>query len=173
MSNSFQCPRCGANLPAAELADGWCETCGKQLPLAVSARATELQRQATTSRAAGQGNTAAPDSQLWEALGARGTGCFMLVLGLLFSYLSIYSPLMAAARHERSVSLTVKGVFLVPACLVLGLILAVSGERGAAVLGMPWRLTRVGWCCVIVLAFAGFLLLKLLEAAIASHGYAF
>jgi hypothetical protein len=26
------CPNCDAELPASEIADGWCETCGKRLP---------------------------------------------------------------------------------------------------------------------------------------------
>jgi hypothetical protein len=31
MSNA-KCPNCDATLPASELAEGWCETCGKRLP---------------------------------------------------------------------------------------------------------------------------------------------
>jgi hypothetical protein len=34
--SSAKCPNCAANLPASEIADGWCETCGKRLPGAVA-----------------------------------------------------------------------------------------------------------------------------------------
>jgi hypothetical protein len=30
--SAVDCPFCGANLPPGELAEGWCETCGKKLP---------------------------------------------------------------------------------------------------------------------------------------------
>ncbi len=39
------CPNCGATMPPQEIADGWCETCGKRLPAYLTPKVGPLTRQ--------------------------------------------------------------------------------------------------------------------------------
>jgi hypothetical protein len=155
---TLHCPFCDANLPSTEAADGWCETCGKKLPLSLVARAAEPKKQHSSSH-------------LSAALGARGLGCVMLLVGAFVSYSSIYCPLAAAASHERIISLSRTGAFILPLCLVIGLIYVICGDRAYAVLGPPRHPSPIAWCCLLLLAVVGFLVEKLVKAAVASYGY--
>lgn len=42
------CPHCNATVSAGEATDGWCEKCGKKLPVHLAAAARRAQRQGAT-----------------------------------------------------------------------------------------------------------------------------
>src|SRR5260221_5734179 len=85
------------------------------------------------------------DKQLSE----RGIGVFALVGCGVLTYLSIISPLVAASRHEESVSLSLKGAVVAPVLLAIGLINVLMGDRAAQILGRRQKPSALGWVIYI------------------------
>ena len=102
----------------------------------------------------------------------RWIGFFMAVGGGVLAYLSIISPLLEAARHEEDVSISLKGVVLTPALLVIGLILLFMGnERAGRMFGTRERKSVLGIVICFVTAGIGFLLYEWLKSRLRGYGY--
>jgi hypothetical protein len=107
------------------------------------------------------------DKQLTE----RGIGIFALVGCGVLSYLSIISPLVAASRHEESVSLSMKGAVVVPVLLAIGIINVTMGERASRILGRRQKPSALGWVIYIVTFGIGILLYQWLKSRLREYGY--
>ena len=81
------------------------------------------------------------DRQLSE----RGIGVLALIGCSVLSYLSIVSPLLAASRHEESVSPSMKGAVVVPVLFAIGIINVAMGERASQILGRRQKPSPLGW----------------------------
>jgi hypothetical protein len=75
----------------------------------------------------------------------RLAGAVMLLLGAYLAYSCIYEPLAAAARHDDSVSVSIKGAALVPFAVIGGLMAIVLGPKTSLLAGPDKRLTPAGW----------------------------
>jgi hypothetical protein len=102
----------------------------------------------------------------------RWLGFFMAIGGGVLAYLAIVSPLVAASHHEEDVSISLTGVMLAPALIILGLILLLMGNDGAGrFLGSRQRPTALGWVICIVIAGIGILLYEWLKSRLRAYGY--
>jgi hypothetical protein len=102
----------------------------------------------------------------------RWIGFFMFIGGLVLGYLAVILPLLAASRHEEDVSISLKGVVLVPGLIVIGLILFFMGnERAGQLMGSKEKHTLLGWVICIVTAGVGILLYEWLRSRLRAYGY--
>ena len=102
----------------------------------------------------------------------RWIGFFMFIGGGALAYLSVISPLLAASRHEEDVSISMKGVMLAPALLVIGGFLFFLGnERAGELFGTREKPSALGWVICIATAVIGFLLYEWLESRLRAYGY--
>lgn len=115
-----------------------------------------------------QPKPAVMDRQLSE----RGIGVLALVGCGILTYLSIISPLVAASRHEESVSLSLKGAVVAPVLFAIGLINVVMGDRAAQILGRRQKPSALGWVIYIVTFGIGILLYQWLKIRLREYGYA-
>jgi hypothetical protein len=96
----------------------------------------------------------------------------MAIGGGGLAYLAIISPLLAASRHEEGVSISLKGVMLAPAFLVIGLILLfVGNERAGQLFGTREKKSAAGIVICLVTAGVGFLLYEWLKSRLRAYGY--
>ncbi len=51
LTDDPRCPHCSASPSASEIADGWCDTCGKQLPSWISAKSGRRTSEVTSNEA--------------------------------------------------------------------------------------------------------------------------
>ena len=107
------------------------------------------------------------DRQLSE----RGIGVLALVGCGVLTYLSIISPLVAASRHEESVSLSLKGAVVAPVRLAIGLINVFMGDRAAQILGRRQKPSALGWVIYIATFGIGILLYQWLKSRLREYGY--
>ena len=102
----------------------------------------------------------------------RWLGFFMFIGGGVLTYLSIISPLLAASRREEDVSISLKGVMLAPALIVLGLILFFMGnDRAGQMFGSRQKPSALGLVICFVTAGIGFLLYEWLKSRLRAYGY--
>ena len=103
-----------------------------------------------------------------------GWGFLSLLSGALLSYWCIYGPLESAVRKEPRISLSIKGVIVSTALLVLGLLLTIFGKRAGTILyRSPRQLSGVGALCAVVNAGIGFLVYLCLKTVLERYGYTF
>ena len=107
------------------------------------------------------------DKQLTE----RGVGVLALVGCGVLSYLSIISPLLAASRHEESVSFSMKGAIVVPVLLAIGIFNVMMGERASQILGRRQKPSALGWVIYIATFGIGVLLYQWLKSKLREYGY--
>jgi hypothetical protein len=100
-----------------------------------------------------------------------GSGAFLLKT-------CVFDVLAAAARHEPSVSLSVKGVLIAPTALILGVValgasIKRGGTGGAGVLinQSTRKLTPIGWAVVAGLLAVGGGLYFWLRSQLVAYGY--
>lgn len=105
-------------------------------------------------------------------LSVRGIGILALVGGSIIAYLSLVLPLLAASRHEESVSTTLKGTGITPLVLALGIVYTFFPARATALLGHPQRMTRLGWAFCVVFGLLGIPLYLWLKSKLRAYGYA-
>ena len=97
----------------------------------------------------------------------------MLIGGGVLAYLAIISPLLAASQHDENVSISLKGIILAPALIVIGFILLFMGNaRAGEMFGTREKPSAVGWVICIVTAGIGILLYEWLKSRLRSYGYA-
>jgi len=104
-------------------------------------------------------------------LSVRGIGILALVGGTVIAYLSVVSPLLAASRHEESVTTSLKGAGITPLILALGIVYTFFPERAAALLGHPQKPTRLGWAFSLVFGLLGIPLYLWLKSRLREYGY--
>jgi hypothetical protein len=107
----------------------------------------------------------------------RSIGVFLILVSVFMAYFFVYQPIEAAKAHSLDVQFGVKGPFLVPICLMIGLLAAIFGQQGR-----DWiqtgeegrqKLTPVGWVFVIVAIAAGIGLHQWAKSEIMAYGYNF
>jgi hypothetical protein len=104
----------------------------------------------------------------------RWIGFFMFIGGGVLAYLSIILPLLAASHHEEDVSISLKGVMLAPALIVIGLILFFMGNDSAGqMFGTRQKPSAFGLVICIVTAGIGILLYEWLKSKLRDYGYEF
>jgi uncharacterized protein YjeT (DUF2065 family) len=155
--DAFRCPVCDASLPRQEAADGWCESCGKRLPLALVHRAEGIPGH----------NRYARSFEDRSDLSVRFAGLFALAIGSCLTYWGIYGPLASAIHHEWRVSLSMKGIVFSPLCLIFGLIMIALGKRGEQLL------SRWGILLGVPLLGIGLVAYFMVKATVESYGYRF
>jgi hypothetical protein len=119
----------------------------------------------------GQGENMSND--VFENLSERQVGCILLVATAALAYFSVYSPLVSAIHHESEVSLSMKGVGIMPTTLVMGLAYAVFGEQASKFLGKPREPSVGGWVLLSVLVVVGFVAYSWFKKTIEGYGYSF
>jgi hypothetical protein len=88
---------------------------------------------------------ATPKQPFWNRqVTGRGMGVVIFAGGAGITYLCIVRPLLAAARHEPSVSLSLKGVVFAPIVLGLGAFYIALGPRAPRIMAQESRQLRVG-----------------------------
>jgi hypothetical protein len=107
------------------------------------------------------------DKQLSE----RGIGVLALVGCGVLTYLSIISPLVAASRHEESVTLSLNGAIVAPVLLAIGLINVLMGDRASKILGRRQKPSALGWVIYIAAFGIGILLYQWLKSRLREYGY--
>ena len=105
-------------------------------------------------------------------LSVRGIGIMALVGGTVIAYLSVVSPLLAASRHEESVTTTLKGTGITPMILAFGVVYTFFPARATALLGHPQKPTRLGWVFALVFGLLGIPLYLWLKSRLREYGYA-
>jgi hypothetical protein len=104
----------------------------------------------------------------------RWVGFFMFICGGVLAYLCVISPLLAASRHEDDVSLSLKGVVLSPALVILGAFLFFMGNQKAGRLfGTREEPSIIGVVICVATAGIGILLYVWLKSKLRAYGYAF
>jgi len=102
----------------------------------------------------------------------RWIGFFMFIGGGVLTYLCIVLPLLAASHHEEDVSISLKGVMLAPALIILGLILFFMGnDRAGQLFGSRQKPSALGVVICIVTAGTGILLYEWLKSRLRAYGY--
>jgi len=102
----------------------------------------------------------------------RWVGFFMFIGGGVLAYFSIILPLLAASHHEEGVSISLKGVMLAPALIILGLILFFMGnDRAGQLFGSRQKPSALGVVICIVTAGIGILLYEWLKSRLRAYGY--
>ena len=112
-------------------------------------------------------------NDVFENMSERQTGCVVLVATGVLAYFSIYSPLVSAIHHESVVSLSMKGVGIIPATLVMGLAYAGFGEKASKFLGKPRQPSVSGWVLWSILFVVGFFAYSWFKKMIEGYGYSF
>src|SRR5882724_1112613 len=74
----------------------------------------------------------------------RGLGVVIFAGGAAITYFTIVRPLLAASRHEPSVSLSLKGVVFAPIVLGLGVFYIALGPRATRTIAQGSKPTVVG-----------------------------
>jgi hypothetical protein len=104
----------------------------------------------------------------------RWLGLFMVIGGGVLAYLCIILPLLAASHHEEDLSISLKGVMLAPALIVLGLILFFMGnDRAGQMFGTRQKPSPLGLVICMVTAGIGILLYEWLKSRLRNYGYEF
>ena len=104
-------------------------------------------------------------------LSERGIGVFALIGCGVLSYLSVIAPLVAASRHEESVTLSLKGAVVAPVLLAIGFINVCMGDRASKILGRRQKPSALGWVIYIVTFSLGILLYQWLKSRLRESGY--
>lgn len=106
-------------------------------------------------------------------LHVRGYGVLGLVCGAGIAYLSIAAPLLAAARHSQSVSITLKGAAITPLALAFGAVYTLLPNRASAILGHPQRPTKMGYVFATIFGVMGIPVYWWLKGKLIQSGYVF
>jgi hypothetical protein len=101
----------------------------------------------------------------------RWLGVGGVLLGGLFSYLGIWSPISKAMNHEPQISLSTKAAILVPLFFGFGLLSIILGDKFSRVIGTDTKNTKFGAIVAVVLGIAGVLLYYWVDGVVASYGY--
>ncbi len=104
-------------------------------------------------------------------LSVRAIGFLLLVGGTVLAYLSVVSPLLAAARNEDVVSFSLEGTGVTPLVLALGFAYTLFPARATALLGHPQKPTRSGWVFGLVFGLLGIPLYLWLKSKLREYGY--
>ena len=103
----------------------------------------------------------------------RLIGLVLFLAGAVLAYFCIYLPLAEAAHHEKSVSLSLKGVILCPIGVVFGFFYMIMGDRAKELFGERKSPTPFSWICGIGLIAAGFLAYWAVKSSLEQSGYKF
>ena len=106
-------------------------------------------------------------------LSPRGIGGVMIICGLGLAYLSVVMPISDAAAHSASVSISLKGSFIVPFVLLSGLLYAIFPVHMTRFAGHPQQPERRAWLLYIPLLLLGALLYLYVKSTVESYGYTF
>jgi hypothetical protein len=103
----------------------------------------------------------------------RVTGFILLGLGILLGWLCVWDPLNDAADHAQSVSISLKGILLVPLLLITGSLYAFAPAFAVKTLGTPQERKPAAWIVAIPLLLLGGLLYYLVKRKLEEYGYQF
>jgi hypothetical protein len=98
-----------------------------------------------------------PDSPPPDERWHRPAGVFALVVGLLLAYVAVYLPIHGAMHREPEAGLPMLSV-CVPPLLYVGMMLTLLGSKGARILGVGKRESRMQLVVAVILAALGLLL---------------
>lgn len=108
-----------------------------------------------------------------KKLPVRLAGIFLTFFGIILAHMGIIFPILAAKRHESSISLPWVAA-IVPWLLSFGLIYAIWGDKAESFLGnpqKPQRLSKWGWLLFGVMFALGLILEAWLETTLGELGY--
>ena len=115
-----------------------------------------------------------PKQPFWNRqVTGRGLGVVIFAGGAVIAYFSIVRPLLAAARHEPSVSLSLKGVVFAPIVLGLGVFFIALGPQATRIMAQESKPTPMGWLFFALVCAVGFGLYLWLKSVLRGYGYAF
>ena len=106
-----------------------------------------------------------------KPLSERGIGVLALIGCGVLSYLSIVAPLLAASRHEESVTFSMKGAVVAPVLLAIGIINIALGEQANRILGRREKPSALGWVIYVVTFGLGVLLYQWGKSKLRAYGY--
>ena len=112
------------------------------------------------------------DQQGQEGGSSRGIGLFALVGSCVLAYMFVYEPYVSAVAHAPSVSLSLKGVAVVPLIFVFGMLHGVFPAFAEKHFGGVQTPRLLWWVFSGVLVVAGFVLYWWLRQVVAANGYA-
>jgi len=115
----------------------------------------------------------AKQSNALSELPVRGFGLLGLICGAGIAYLTIVAPLLAAARHAPSVSITLKGAAITPLAFAFGAVYTLLPNQASAILGHPQRPTKMGYVFATVFGLLGIALYLWLKSHLIQSGYVF
>jgi hypothetical protein len=110
-------------------------------------------------------------SMMNRELSDRGLGIFALIGSGVLTYLCVIAPLLAASRHEHSISLSLKGAIVTPVIFTIGIINVIMGEKARQILGRRQMPSGLGWVIYIVAFGLGILLHQWVNIRLREYGY--
>ena len=106
-----------------------------------------------------------PKQAFWNRqITGRGLGVVILACGATLTYISIIRPLLAAARHEQSVSLSLKGVMFSPILVAIGVFYLALGQRATRIMGQHQKPSAIGWLIFALTCGTGILIYQWLKS---------
>jgi len=119
-------------------------------------------------------NEQEPKQPFWNRqVTGRGLGVVIFAGGAVITYLCIVRPLLAAARHEPSVSLSLKGVVCAPIVLGLGAFFIALGPRATRIMAQESKPTPAGWLIFALVTGVGIGVYLWMKSTLRGYGYAF
>jgi hypothetical protein len=103
----------------------------------------------------------------------RLVGAALFAIGAVLGWLCIVQPLQEAAEHAESISVSLKGIFLVPTLFVAGILYLVIPRWTARTLGMPKERKPTAWFFIIPMIVLGGVVYWVVKTRIHSYGYRF
>ena len=103
----------------------------------------------------------------------RLLGFIILVIDAILIYVCIVLPIQQANDHAESVTTAFKGVLLIPALLVIGVLYCVAPAWTARMSADIEHKKGIVWTAAIIGAAAGGILYWLVESHLEAYGYKF
>jgi hypothetical protein len=113
----------------------------------------------------------APEDKPPSVQSIRITGCCLLALGGILLWLCVWDPIQEASLLAKSVSFSIKGVFLIPAFLIVGALCAIMPSSLPGIFQSPDGGNGRKWGAAVIFLLAGAILYAVVSAKIHSLGY--
>jgi hypothetical protein len=101
----------------------------------------------------------------------RIMGCCLLAFGGILFWLCVWDPLQEASMQAKSVSFSFKGVFLIPAFLIVGALGAIVPSSLPGIFKSPDGGNGRKWGAAVIFLIAGAILYAVVSAKVHSLGY--
>lgn len=103
----------------------------------------------------------------------RFSGAILLVCGLMFTYIFIFSPLIEAINKKPDVSISLEAIIISPVMLTLGFTYTVFGKQASLIFGHLQRPSKLGIAFSIGLAILGLLFYFWVKSFLEGYSYQF